>query len=58
MRLTNAPQGCSLKVYLAKELDAESQAALAAIGPEQRELPPELKPLTEGLDNSAVVTCD
>ncbi len=57
VRLANAPQGCSLKVYLAKELDAESQALLAEIGPEQRELPPELKDLTEGLDNSAVVTC-
>lgn len=57
VRLTNAPQGCSLQVNLAKELDAESQAALAEIGPEQRELPPELKDLTEGLDNSAVVSC-
>ena len=57
VRLTNAPQGCSLQVNLAKELDAESQAVLAEIGPEQRELPPELKELTEGLDNSAVVSC-
>jgi ABC-type uncharacterized transport system substrate-binding protein len=57
VRLANAPQGCSLSVHLARELDAESQAALAEIGPEQRELPPELKDLTEGLDNSAVVTC-
>jgi ABC-type uncharacterized transport system substrate-binding protein len=57
VRLTNAPQGCSLKVTLAKELDLGSQALLAEIGPEQRELPPELKDLTEGLDNSAVVTC-
>ena len=57
VRLTNAPQGCSLSVNLARELDAQSQAVLAEIGPEQRELPPELKGLTEGLDNSAVVTC-
>ena len=57
VRLTNAPQGCWLRVNLARELDAESQAVLAEIGPEQRELPPELKELTEGLDNSAVITC-
>jgi ABC-type uncharacterized transport system substrate-binding protein len=57
VRLIGAPQGCSLRVNLARELDAKSQAVLAEIGPEQRELPPELKDLTEGLDNSAVVTC-
>jgi len=57
VRLINAPKGCSLSVHLARELDAQSQAVLAEIGPEQRELPPELKDLTEGLDNSAVVTC-
>ncbi|HSG95715.1 MAG TPA: DUF1007 family protein [Afifellaceae bacterium] len=57
VRLANAPKGCSLRVTLARELDAQAQATLAEIGPEQRELPPELKELTEGLDNSATVTC-
>lgn len=57
VRLADAPSGCALKVNLAKELDAAAEAALAAIGPEQRELPAELKNLTEDLDNSATVTC-
>lgn len=57
VRLADAPADCELQVNLAKELDAAAEAALAAIGPEQRELPPELKNLTEDLDNSATVTC-
>lgn len=57
VRLAGAPADCDLKVNLARELDAASQQALAAVGPEQRELPPELKDLTEDLDNSATVTC-
>jgi ABC-type uncharacterized transport system substrate-binding protein len=57
VRLANAPSGCALDVRLAKVLDAEAEAALAEIGPDQRELPEELKGLTEGLDNSATLTC-
>lgn len=57
VRLADAPSDCALQVNLAKELDAAAEAALAAIGPEQRELPAELKTLTEDLDNSATVTC-
>lgn len=57
VRLVDAPAGCGLTVQLARELDAEATAALAEIGPEQRELPDELKELTDGLDNSATLTC-
>jgi ABC-type uncharacterized transport system substrate-binding protein len=57
MRLADAPDGCELEVHLARELNPLEQAALAAIGPEQRELPPELRELVDGLDNTAVITC-
>jgi ABC-type uncharacterized transport system substrate-binding protein len=57
VRLTDAPAGCTLNVSLAKELDASAQEMLAQIGPDQRELPADLKALTEGPDNSATVTC-
>lgn len=57
VRTVGAPDNCSLTVKLAQELDAQSATALAAIGPDQRELPPELKELTEELDNTAIVTC-
>lgn len=57
VRLVDAPAGCGLTVQLARELDADAEAALAEIGPEQRELPDELKDLTDGLDNSATLTC-
>ena len=57
VRLVDAPAGCGLTVRLARELDADAASALAEIGPEQRELPDELKDLTDGLDNSATLTC-
>lgn len=57
VRLVGAPAECNLKVQLARELDEAAEAALAEIGPDQRQLPEELKALTEGLDNSATVTC-
>jgi ABC-type uncharacterized transport system substrate-binding protein len=57
VRLVGAPNTCSLKVRLARELDDTAEAALAEIGPDQRQLPEELKSLTEGLDNSATLTC-
>lgn len=57
VRMVGAPPGCELTVQLAKDLDDTAIAALAEIGPEQRELPEELKVLTEGLDNSATVAC-
>jgi len=57
VRMVGAPAGCKLRVQLARELDNAASAALAEVGPEQRELPEELKALTEGLDNSAAVLC-
>lgn len=57
VRMVGAPAGCRLTVRLAKELDDSAAAALAEIGPDQRQLPEELKALTEGLDNSATVAC-
>ena len=57
VRLDAAPASCTLAVNLAEAPDASAAAMLATIGPDQRELPDELKELTEGLDNSAVVTC-
>ena len=57
VRMVGAPSGCELTVQLAKELDDSAIAALAEIGADQRQLPEELKVLTEGLDNSATVAC-
>jgi ABC-type uncharacterized transport system substrate-binding protein len=57
IRLADAPTHCELKVRLAQELDPAAAAALAVIGPDQRELPPELRELTEDLDNSATISC-
>nr|WP_246206346.1 DUF1007 family protein [Propylenella binzhouense] len=57
VRLVDAPAGCALVVTPAKVLSPQAQAALAAVGADQRELPPELQDLTEGTDNSAAVAC-
>ena len=57
VRLAGAPDRCSLGVQLAEAPDAATAAALAAVGADQRELPDDLKSLTEGLDNSATVHC-
>ena len=57
VRLAGAPAGCAVEVHLAPELSAADQAALAAIGPEQRELPQNLQALTEDLGNVARVSC-
>ena len=58
VRMVDAPANCRLTVRPARKLDDTTAAALAEIGPEQRQLPEELKGLTEGLDNSATLTCD
>ncbi len=58
VRLAGAPADCGLRVQLARELDETAAAALAEIGPEQRQLPEDLKALTEDLDNSATLTCN
>jgi nickel/cobalt exporter len=57
VRLVDAPEACELTVYPAQELDADAAAALATIGADQRELPPEMKALTAGVENSAEVNC-
>lgn len=55
--LIDAPQGCTISASPAQELAPDVAAKLAEIGPEQRELPPELKAAVEGLSNKAVVVC-
>jgi nickel/cobalt exporter len=57
VRLVDAPAGCRLAVYPAGALDPAAAAALATIGPEQRELPDEMQDLTSGIDNSAEINC-
>lgn len=55
--LINAPAGCTIEAHPPKELDPETAARLAEIGPEQRELPPELKAAVDKITNLAVVQC-
>jgi ABC-type nickel/cobalt efflux system permease component RcnA/ABC-type uncharacterized transport system substrate-binding protein len=57
VRLVDAPAGCRLRVTPARGPDAAAAAALAEIGPDQRELPAEMQDLTGGIDNSAAVNC-
>jgi nickel/cobalt transporter (NicO) family protein len=57
VRLVDAPAGCRLTVHPAQEPDAAAAEALAAIGPDQRELPPEMQALTGGIENSAEIVC-
>jgi ABC-type nickel/cobalt efflux system permease component RcnA/ABC-type uncharacterized transport system substrate-binding protein len=57
VRLVDAPAACRLTVHPARALDPSAAAALATIGPEQRDLPPELQALAAGTENSADVTC-
>ncbi len=57
VRLVDAPSACTLTVYPAQELSDEAAAALATIGPEQRELPEDMKALAVGIDNSAEIAC-
>ena len=53
----DAPADCRLTVNVAQEPDAAAAEALAAIGPDQRELPPEMQALTGGIENSAEILC-
>ncbi|MBA3517737.1 MAG: DUF1007 family protein, partial [Rhizobiales bacterium] len=57
VRLVGAPAGCRLHVTPAQGPDAQAAAALATIGPDQRELPSEMEGLTGGIDNSASINC-
>ena len=57
IRLAGAPANCRLAVERPKELDAQTAATLSQIGPEERDLPPELSSITSSLANRATVTC-
>jgi ABC-type nickel/cobalt efflux system permease component RcnA/ABC-type uncharacterized transport system substrate-binding protein len=57
VRLDGAPDGCALTVHPARALDPAAAAALAAIGPEQRDLPADLQALAAGTENSADLKC-
>jgi nickel/cobalt exporter len=57
VRLVGAPAGCRLSVTPARGPDAAAAAALAEIGPDQRELPEEMQNLTGGIDNTAALNC-
>jgi ABC-type uncharacterized transport system substrate-binding protein len=57
VRLVGAPADCRLQVTPAQGPDAQAAAALATLGPDQRELPEDLQDLTGGIDNSAVINC-
>jgi ABC-type nickel/cobalt efflux system permease component RcnA/ABC-type uncharacterized transport system substrate-binding protein len=57
VRLINAPSACRLVVHPAQELDPAAAAALAEIGPDVRDLPPDMQALAAGTENSAEVNC-
>ena len=57
VRLVEASAGCRLSVTPAEGSDADAAAALATIGPDQRELPADIQDLTGGVDNSAAINC-
>lgn len=53
----NAPAGCKFEVQRPTELDPTTAATLAGIGPEQRDLPPELLDITRDLTNGVSLSC-
>lgn len=55
--LENAPEGCKFEISRPPEMDPESAAMLAEIGPDQRELPPELQVLTVDQTNGVRLGC-
>ena len=57
VRLVGAPRECRLVVTPASGPDPAAAAALATIGPDQRELPAEMQDLAKGIDNSAALNC-
>lgn len=56
-RLENAPAGCRVESHAPKPLDDATAKKLAAIGPEQVELPPDLKLAVRDQTNIAIVRC-
>ena len=57
IQLSQPPGKCSIEVRAPKELDAQTAEQLAAIGAEVRDLPPELRAITETLVNQFIITC-
>ncbi|MDD7911815.1 DUF1007 family protein [Pseudovibrio exalbescens] len=55
--LKNAPGACDVELVHPPELDMAAAAQLAAIGADVRNVPPELRSLTETLVNQVIVTC-
>lgn len=55
--VTGGPGNCRVERRDPPSLDAQTAAALAAIGPEQRDLPPELEQAAAQLVNQMIVTC-
>jgi ABC-type uncharacterized transport system substrate-binding protein len=57
VRFVDTPANCRLAVFPAAKPDPAAAAALATIGPDQRELPDEMQQLATGIDNSAEIDC-
>ena len=55
--LTNAPTGCAVTYRPPGELDAKMISQLAAVPPDQRKLPPELRKVTLKLANLFIIRC-
>jgi ABC-type uncharacterized transport system substrate-binding protein len=55
--LVDAPSGCRHDITRPEELDPAAAAALAEIGPDQRDLPPDLQLLTVGQVNGVQLAC-
>ncbi len=55
--LDGAPAGCKFEVTRPPEMDAATAELLSGIGPEQRELPPDLQVLTVDQVNGVTLAC-
>lgn len=55
--LEGAPEGCRFEVTRPPEMDAATAEILSGIGPEQRELPPDLQVLTIDQVNGVTLAC-
>lgn len=55
--LADAPAGCAFEVSRPSGLDPMAAAALAEVGPDQRDLPPELQVLTVDQTNAVAIGC-
>ena len=56
--MEGAPAECRLTVRPATGPSAGAAAMLSTLGADQRQLPPEMQGLTEGIDNSVRINCD